>query len=285
MISFNAVKLFVKSVVSPKGAWFQVSIQQIKMNHHNSLSALPVFDLQVMPYAIARELTHFIQTLSSEHQVRPRSDIQIISPGQKDHPPPLGSHSQVNFSARLYERKKKLTPLPEPTALPHALIVLPLSSLPGWASQSVNMEKRCPSWEGGPPSWPGRRFEIVGSPSQPGQLFFLFSCKRFGRFCKEMYENWLAQGCSGRRVHDPCQGRYSRTETEPINIHIENTNPKNSSSRLVFSQSNTQDNDICSNNFSNIYLANAFNQLNLIPVISAENNGLNIQLDAINSNR
>ena len=64
-------------------------------------------------------------------------------PGKAGHPP-----SRVNFSERLYE--KKLTPLPEPTALAHALIVS------------------------------ARRVTLPAEPT------FCFSCKQFAKFCKEM---------------------------------------------------------------------------------------------------
>ena len=108
MVFLTLLNCSLKTIVSPKGSWFQVSVQQIKMKHHNSLRTVPVIDLQVTPYAIARELTQFIQTLSSEHQVRPRSDIQITSPGQKDHPPPRESQPSQLQRAFIGERKKNV---------------------------------------------------------------------------------------------------------------------------------------------------------------------------------
>lgn len=53
-------------------------------------------------------------------------------PGKEGYPP---SWRRASVFAR-----KKLTPLPEPIALAHALVVSPWPSWPSWVSQSVYME-------------------------------------------------------------------------------------------------------------------------------------------------
>ena len=62
------------------------------------------------------------------------------------------------------------------TAIAHALIVSPWPSGPGWANQSVSVEK----------SWPGRKVDLTITKAEP--TFSFISCKLFATFCKGMYK-------------------------------------------------------------------------------------------------
>ena len=94
--------------------------------------------------------------------------------------------------------RKKLTPLPEPranfpitTELAHALIVSldrvdPARRAKVFIRRKIGPARRVslPSQKGSP----ARRVTLLAEPT------FCFSCKRFAKFCKEMYEKLARPG-------------------------------------------------------------------------------------------
>ena len=90
--------------------------------------------------------------------------------------------------------RKKLTSLPEPTALAHACLdgVDPAGRAKVFIWRKVGPARRVtlPSKKGDP----ARRVTLPAEPT------FCFSCKRFANIGRKCRKSWLAQGSSGRRV-------------------------------------------------------------------------------------
>ena len=112
-------------------------------------------------------------------------------PGQEGHPP-----SRVNFTECLYE--KKVDPFARAKSWQQSSRMLWLSSLDGvdparrakvFKRRKVGPARRVilPSQKGDP----ARRVTLLAEPT------FCFSCKRFAKFCKEMYEKLARPGQLG----------------------------------------------------------------------------------------
>ena len=97
---------------------------------------------------------------------------------------------------------EKVTPLPEPTELAHALIVSPWPSYPSCASQSVYMEKSWPGQEDVHTitnGWPGEE----GSPSSRANFSTNVKRKcRWGRDNISPYTRGLKLGVSYSQVYE-----------------------------------------------------------------------------------
>jgi len=109
-------------------------------------------------------------------------------PGQESHPP-----SRVNFTERLYE--KKVDPFARAKSWKQSSRMLSMSRL-----DEVDPARRAKVfiwWKVGP----ARRVTLPtqkGDPAKRVTLLaertFCFSCKRFAKFCKEMYEKLARPG-------------------------------------------------------------------------------------------
>ena len=109
-------------------------------------------------------------------------------PGQEGHAP-----SRVNFTERLYE--KKVDPLARAKSWKQSSRMLWMSRLDGvdqarrakvfnWRKLGPARRVTLQSQKGGPLS----RVTLLAEPT------FCFSCKRFAKFCKEMYEKLARPG-------------------------------------------------------------------------------------------
>ena len=123
--------------------------------------------------------------------------------GREERPWERGCHppSLVYFSERLLTALSvSRVGFSMTTVLTHALIALPWSSWPGWASQTVfiYIEKSWPRLG----RWPYHRKRLTrlgGSPFYPSQLF-VSRVNGSSSFVKKCWKTWLAQGSSGRSM-------------------------------------------------------------------------------------